>query len=237
MSDHVDAGVSLLKHPAADAFIQSLSARVVGHLQRAIADRGRARLVVSGGRTPIPLFQALAARDLAWQQVTVLLADERWLPPDSEGSNVGLVRQHLLAGPAAAAHFIPYPYSGDIDADAAAMDRQLAGIADDFDLLLLGMGDDGHTASLFPCAPELAAGLAGAPARHCLAVKPSAAPHARLSMTLPRLLRSRQIDLVLKGDDKLAVYQQAAAGGDIAAMPVRGVLFQTRVPVTVHWYP
>ncbi|WP_218943421.1 6-phosphogluconolactonase [Exilibacterium tricleocarpae] len=235
MTSAVEPAVSLIKHPSTAQFVQSVTAWVADQLQRALAERGKVSLVVSGGRTPAPIFAALAQHHLPWQQVTVLLADERWLPHDHPESNAGLVRQHLLVGPAAAATFIPYPYSGDIAADAASMDRQLGEMEDAFDIVLLGMGDDGHTASLFPCAPELAAGLAGEPARHCLAVHPTSAPHARLSMTLPRLLHSRNIALTLKGDNKLKVYEQALAGSEIPALPVRAVLFQHQVPVTVHW--
>ena len=228
----------LCRHATLDEFTHKVAAWVGNVLQQAIAEKGRATLVVSGGRTPVPVFKALTKYHLPWKQVTVLLADERWVAHNQDASNVRLVRESLLTGPAAIANFIPFPYGGeDIEADALMMDRQLAALSEPFDLVLLGMGDDGHTASLFPGAVALDAGLSGKPNANCIALKPTEAPHARLSMTLPRLLHSEQIGVLLQGESKLDIYQKALKSPEVKAMPIRGILLQDRVPVVVHWCP
>ncbi len=136
---------------AADALAAALSAGV--------RDRGAALLAVSGGRTPVPVFQALSARDLDWSRVTVTLVDERWVDPASSDSNQRLVETHLLQYRAAASRFVPMKSAGAAPEDGVAPMAAALGPAPVFDAVLLGMGEDGHFASLFPSSPALAAGL------------------------------------------------------------------------------
>lgn len=220
----------------------ALADEIAQRLTRAVGERGVASLVVSGGGTPRPVFKALSGRPLAWDRVVVTLADERWVDPRAAESNERLVRRTLLTGHAAAARFVPLktdhlmPETGE-----AACNAALGDIARPFDVVLLGMGDDGHTASLFPGAAELTAALDPATARSACAVRPArypaAAPYPRMSLTLAALLDSAWIVLLIAGAGKKTVYDQALAGEDTDHMPVRAVLHQTRVPIDVYWAP
>ncbi|HEX4328059.1 MAG TPA: 6-phosphogluconolactonase [Burkholderiales bacterium] len=214
------------------AIVESVSAR----LRAAIQARGTAGLIVSGGSTPRPVFAALAGMPLAWDQVHITLADERWVSPTDDDSNEYLVRQTLLRDAAASARFIPLKNAAtDAAAGAAATEQALADFPWPADVLMLGMGDDGHTASLFPRAPELEAALRTD--GRCIAVTPPAAPHQRLSLSAAALLDTHAIIIDITGPAKWATYQRAVSAGPIEAMPVRLILQQASVPVHVYWSP
>lgn len=207
--------------------------QAVGDSLAAALDAGGAVLAVSGGRSPVPLFHALRGADLDWSRVLVTLVDERCVAPDHADSNERLVREHLLAGRAAAARFAglvrdPADIAGSVAAANAA--------ARPITVALLGMGEDGHTASLFPGAPELASGLDPAnPARY-LAVTPPAAPHARISLTLAALLQSRRLVLAIAGPAKRRVFD-AACAALTPDLPVSALVHQTQAPLDVYWAP
>ena len=218
--------------------VAGLAAQVAELLRAGIKERGRASLVVSGGSTPVVFFAALSELELDWEQVVITLADERWVDPAEADSNEHLVRIHLLQNRAAAARFVGLR-TGAVTAmqgERECADR-LALLPRPFDVLILGMGNDGHTASLFPQAARLGEALALESGKLCLAITPPAAPHERMTLTLPALLQSRQIILHIAGADKRAVYERAMADGPVAQMPIRAVLGQTASPVTVFWCP
>ncbi|MGL5584320.1 MAG: 6-phosphogluconolactonase [Plesiomonas sp.] len=221
---------------SAEALNQQLAARIVEGLQQGIAKRGAASLVVSGGRTPTGLFRALTQVDIDWSCVFITLADERWVDEHDEASNEKLVKAHLLQGYAAAATFCGLknncatPFDG---ADLAA--ERLAGFPRPFDAVILGMGDDGHTASLFPGADNLAAALDMDSGKVCMGMTPLTAPLDRITLTLPALLDSRQIYVHVVGEGKRSVYDAAMQGSDVNTMPVRAILAQTQTPVSVFW--
>lgn len=209
----------------------ALAGAVSAALAAAIRERGEAVLAVSGGRSPVAFLQSLAASDLDWSRLTVTLVDERLVPEDHADSNAALVRQHLLTGTAAAACFLPLAVVPD---DAAASLAAARAAYRQPDVTVLGMGDDGHTASLFPAAPELAAGLALPSAERLITVTPPAAPHARISMTLAALLASGRLFLAIQGAGKRRVFEQARqAVSD--ALPISHVLHHTEVPLDVYW--
>ncbi|ANX05249.1 6-phosphogluconolactonase [Immundisolibacter cernigliae] len=216
----------------------ALADAVSASLATALAARERASLVVSGGRSPIGFFQCLCDAELDWSQVWITLADERWVPDDHPDSNAALLRQHLLQGAAAAAHFVPL-WNGAATPAAAIAERTaaLAQLPQPFDSVVLGMGEDGHTASLFPGAPGLAAALDPAGTALLAAIDPPAAPHPRLSLTLKALLGCRHIHLPLAGASKRAVYARALAQCDPLQLPISAVLCQSGVPVTVYLAP
>ncbi|AWN16665.1 6-phosphogluconolactonase [Salinisphaera sp. LB1] len=211
---------------------RELSASIAERLREAIAERGEASLVVCGGSSPRELFEFLSAEKLAWSRVTIVPSDERWMPVDDQQSNERLVRQTLLVGPAAEARFVglyrPTDTPGEaLDAVAAA----LTDVPRPLDVVLLGMGDDGHTASLFPHAPDIQSCLdSTAP---CVA--PSVGPPARLSLSLAYLTDARSIDLLIFGDEKRHVFERAQAAGPMAELPVRGVLHLERPVAQAHW--
>jgi len=220
----------------ATALAEQLAEQVIAGLRAAIAARGAASLVVSGGRTPLALFEALGSKQLLWERVWITLADERWVPLDSPDSNERVVREQLLVGVAQAARFVPLKNSAATpEQGVPAVAAAVAEMPRPFDVVILGMGEDGHTASWFPQSQQLAAALHPNSAALCAAVHPVTAPHPRMTLTLPALLASRRIVVHISGDAKWRVYQQACQGGPIEELPIRAVLRQTEVPVDVYW--
>ena len=227
-----------LRYPDIDALSRELAAKLAADLTAAIASRGNASLVVSGGRSPVRLFECLRNLPLDWSRVCIALADERWVDPSDEQSNECLVRKVLLQERAAAARFLglkngaPSP-----DLGAVSAWETFARVPRPFDAVLLGMGDDGHTASLFPGSPNLPSALNSAAVAGCVGMWSPVAPHPRLSLNLTAILDSRRIVLLITGDSKWRTFGTASEPGPVDAMPVRAVLRQTRTPVTVMWSP
>lgn len=226
------------RFPDAHGLAQTLAAEIQVDLQEAVDMRGVASLAVSGGRTPVALFEQLASETLSWDKVWVTLVDERWVDAQDSASNEHLLRTHLLHNKASAAHFIGLKNSGASPQEGADWAwRALARLSRPIDVVLLGMGNDGHTASLFPGTPQLHAALDMNAAAACVATVAPVAPTQRLSFNVAALLDARRIILHIQGADKWAVYQQALAEGPEAALPIRAVLRQQRVPVDVFWSP
>ncbi|WP_428385466.1 6-phosphogluconolactonase [Nevskia ramosa] len=225
-----------IEHQFDDAVTASetLAALVATQLIEALQTRGIASLVVSGGKSPIPFFAALRVLPLDWSKVWITLADERWVEPASADSNERLLREHLLLDAAAAARFVPLKSAfTTAEAGLAASSAALAAIPRPFDVVVLGMGEDGHTASLFPGTSGLPAALLMDDPTALTAITPLTAPHQRISLRLPALLDSRCIHLPLSGASKLAVYQRALAENDPLQWPIATVLHQAKVPVNV----
>jgi 6-phosphogluconolactonase len=217
---------------------QTLASEVAQALDRAVGARGFASLVVSGGRTPVKFFEQLRVQPIEWRRVCVALADERWVDPANPGSNEKMVREVLLAERAAEARFTGLKNAAPSpDLGAVSAWETFARIPRPFDVTLLGMGDDGHTASLFPGSPNLSIALAATAAAGCVGMWAPSAPQARLSLNLSALLDSRRMLILIEGDAKLSTYEAAAGAGPIEEMPVRAVLRQKRVPVEVVWAP
>lgn len=227
-------GVAGYQHADAQAMAADMALQVAGALRVAIAERGRALLVVSGGRSPVAFFQRLACEALPWKQVLVSLADERWVPISDAASNEALVRRHLLQGAAAEACMIGlYRSAQSLELAASLADQAIAGLPA-IDVLVLGMGDDGHTASLFPHSPLLAAALRADCAQAVLPMQAPTAPHERLSLTLPRLAAARLSLLAIQGPAKLQTLSRALQPGAVEALPVRSLL---KAPLQIHWCP
>lgn len=222
--------------PSAQALNEQFAEEIAAALSHSIGAQGQASLVVSGGRTPLGLFEALTQQAIEWSKVTITLADERWVDANDDSSNEKLVREHLLKGYASDAKFVGLKNSHATPfAGAADTERALQSIARPFDVVILGMGDDGHTASLFPGAENLFPALAMDSGRVCMGMTPLTAPLDRITLTLPALLNSRHIYLHVVGDSKRDVYQRAIQGTDVNEMPIRAVLQQTRTPVDIYW--
>jgi 6-phosphogluconolactonase len=226
------------KFADSDSLSLTLSIQLAANLKAAIAARGLASLVVSGGKSPTKLFELLRAESLDWSRVCVALADERWVDPTDPGSNEKLVRDVLLKGFAAAARFIGLKNGAPTpDLGAVSAWETFARVPRPFDAVVLGMGDDGHTASLFPRSPNLPSALNPAAVAGCVGMWSPVAPHPRLSLNLSALLDSRRIVVLITGAQKWNTYCAASAEGPVQDMPIRAVLRQRRTPVEVMWAP
>ena len=210
--------------------------RIARALERRLDAQGEASVVVSGGTSPAGVFAHLAGISLAWPDVRVILSDERWVPPDHEDSNEKLVRETLLRGEAQGANLLPvYEPGVTIEERCSALNDEIRQAPFPFACALLGMGDDGHFASLFPDAGNLDEGLDVDSKELCIPVHTAASPHPRVSLTLSALSRGDEILLLMFGDSKREVYEatkQAANG-----FPVSHLLRQKRAPVFVYWAP
>lgn len=218
---------------------QTLAHDVARQLTAALQARGRATLAVSGGRSPGLLFDELSRSRLDWANVTVTLVDERWVDPAAGDSNERLVRDRLLTRHAAAATFLPLKTRTDHPAEAVAeRNRALEAVLAGADVIVLGMGEDGHTASLFPKAAGLAAALDPAATPSLAAIDPPVAPHARLGMNLAALLAAANVALLVQGTQKAAMLSgEARASRTATPLPIDH-LFQHRTrPLRMYWSP
>lgn len=227
------------KFSTREQMTESLTETIIELLSAGIERNGKASFLVSGGRTPAALFEQLCQADLDWDKVWITLVDERWVAPEDDASNEKLVRNTLLQGRAANAHFIPMKNVAETAEEGViGCAEALSVIPEPFDVVILGMGDDGHTASLFPCSDELETGLDLGSGQKLLAVNPKTAPHGRMSYTLPALLNSKQLFLLITGDSKWDVYQTAIQNGSetaIREMPIRAFLFNQSIQLDVYW--
>ncbi len=153
-----DDRVEFIHHSDADGWIEAVAAEMAQTLNHDINEVGRARILLSGGTTPAPVYQALAELDVHWDRVEVSLADERWLSPQDRDSNAWLVREHLLKR-AEGAHFDPLVRIGKPLPECVYSANLQAQHSQPPSLVALGMGNDGHTASLFPGSKDLARAL------------------------------------------------------------------------------
>ena len=206
----------------ADAAAQGVAVQ----LSAGLAERGRASLVATGGRSPGPVYDRLKDADLDWGHVAVTLSDERQVDVDSPNANARLLRERLFVGPAARARYLPLT-----DYAEPALRALMP-----FDAVMLGMGEDGHIASLIPGSPVMAEAM-DPDGKTLVAESPAgfgSPPVARITLTLTALLQSRAIFLLIAGEAKRQVIADALAGADL---PVRAILQQDRAPVRVFWTP
>lgn len=210
--------------------------KITDALSRRLTAKKAATLVVSGGTTPGRCFEELATQDIAWERVGVVASDDRWVPAEHDDSNEKLIRSKLLVNKASGADFLPFYAEGQsAEERCESLNEEVRFVPFPFACALLGMGADGHFASLFPDADNLDAGLDPDSARLCLPVTTSASPYTRISLTLSALSRSDEIVLLFFGEDKRIVYEKAKAGN--ARYPVTRLLRQKRAPVNIYWAP
>ena len=203
---------------------ENLAKDVAAALRTAIEAKRTAVLAVSGGTTPVPFFESLAKAELPWKAVTVTLVDERQVPETSERSNARLVRKHMLQHQAAAAQFIPL------------FENPEAAKIPPIDVAILGMGNDGHTASFFPGGDTLAAALDPNTKSRLIEIAAPAAGEPRITFTLAVLLAAETRILHIEGVEKHRVLEQALQNGPVEAMPIRAILRAAK-PITLYWSP
>lgn len=218
---------------ARQALAEQLAEAVYQALADDLVNQSRALLVVSGGSTPVPFFKALAQKPLEWARVDITLADERWVDEQSSDSNAKLVRENLLQGPAAVANFVPLTSdAGTPEEGVAAVAEATAGLAWPASVVILGMGGDGHTASLFPDSQEL--GLALSTDEPLVAVRTPSQPQPRITFSADRLHQAKRHILHITGDDKRTVLANAMGGDDVRTLPIRAFL---SCPLAIYWAP
>ena len=215
------------------ALAAAAAAATVSALAAGLHARGHASLIGTGGRSPAPVYDRLKDADLDWGRVTVSLSDDRFQPVTSPDSNERLVRERLLVGRAAAATFLPLYANGpspEVAADIA--EPHLRALAP-FDMLFLGMGEDGHVASLIPGSPVMHAGLDPEGDRFVIGVPEGVGspPLARISLTLPALLQARATLVLIRGEVKRKIVESGSG------LPVHALIKQAKAPLRVLWAP
>jgi 6-phosphogluconolactonase len=220
------------------ALAEALASRVAAQLADGIAARGGASLAVSGGSTPKAFFKALSAKDIDWSKVVITLVDERFVPPENERSNHGLVMAGLLQDKARAAKFVPL-YHGVAEAEDAALlaSHDAARIVQPFDVVVLGMGGDGHTASFFPGGNNLERALAPKGRRGVVTMQADGAGEERLTFTFASLQDARLLVLHIEGDGKKAVLETALAQGAAGPLPIARVIANATSDTEIYWAP
>ncbi len=209
---------------------ERFSCDVATCLKENVSKRGSATLAVSGGRTPEYIFPKLSNADIPWEKVSITLSDERWVDPEHQDSNEGLARRFLVRNQAKKAHFVGLKTEHERPQDGLIeCEKNLGSLCWPLDAIYLGMGEDGHIASLFPGVNYWSEshGLA-------LAVPETNKRVARMSLTPESILKSRQIFLVISGSEKRAIYESAVQPGPATELPVRLILHQNRCPLSIY---
>lgn len=221
----MDHPIDLHSFPDRETLVTELTTVIADLLSEGVSRNDRASLFVSGGSTPVQLFKSLSIQDLPWPNIDIFLVDERWVSPTAKDSNELLVKTHLLQNRAAAANFTgmwsPIESARDGEIECA---KQIQKIQRPFDVLILGLGNDGHTASLFPGAARLELATNMDSGKICLAITPVNAPHERMTLTLPAILESKRIFLHINGQNKKDVLEQALKSGPAEEMPIRFIV-------------
>ena len=205
--------------------------KIAAALNLSLATQEETSLVVSGGTTPARCYRELSKIPAEWARVSILLSDERWVMADDENSNEKLIRQTLLRSNAKL--FSVYnPYLSIIEQNNC-LKKLLTKHMPSVCCSLIGMGEDGHFASLFPDSPNLAEGLNLCAEDLCMTTTTAASPFQRWSLKLAALLQSKEIILLFFGESKLQIYNQAKISR--TAYPISKLLSKKQTPVTVIW--
>jgi len=222
---------------ASEALAETLAEAVAQHLAAALEKRGMASIAVSGGSTPAPFFRALSRKKIDWARIIVTLVDERFVPPSSERSNAALASRYLLQNDAARASFVPlYQPVETVEEAAEKADEEIGRLPLPLDVVVLGMGLDGHTASFFPDAEDIALKLQ-VENRRVLPIHARSAGEPRLTLSMPLLCQARLMVLHIEGQEKRRLLEAALAEETGAKLPVRIAVEQAAAPVAIYWAP
>jgi len=227
---------NLSEFPSRTQLDHALADEVADIINKAVSLNGKASIAVSGGSTPKGFFEALSVKDLPWKKVTVTLADERWVNIDDAASNTRLVHENLLLNKASVAKFFHLKQGVNLS-EETLQDLNLAAKSSflPLDVLILGMGEDGHTASLFPCSDQIADALSTANTNVLMKVVPKTAPHERITFSFASLITSKNTFLHLCGESKKQILEKALSDSDIFEMPIRAFLQHPTLNTQVYW--
>jgi len=227
------------EHASREAMAKMLASHISDLLSAAIQDHGSASLAVSGGSTPKALYEQLSLSPLDWSKVTIVLVDERWVEPKEPGSNESFIDQTLMQNAAAKARFIGLKTNGETPQDGLEEAKtRLSGLSLPFDVVILGMGPDGHTASWFPHAHGLDNALDGTGLLSAIEAKQSdvTGPHThRITLSRKAIMDARAMVLMISGSEKRQVWDTACQAGDRSDMPVRALLHDDKLAIETHW--
>lgn len=227
--------MEILEFSTRDEASRAAAERLASALGRRLDAQDEASIVVSGGSTPADCLKALSHAELDWSNVHIVLSDERWVPPTSDDSNERMVGETLLVNGASTAQLLPmFADDTTVDDRAVELDKAIRSLPFPFAATLLGMGADGHFASLFPDADDLDTGLDPDANKLATVVRTASSPHPRLSLTMAALSRADEVLLLVFGDEKRRTLEAAFESDDL---PVARLLRQKRAPVSVYWAP
>ncbi|RCL03591.1 MAG: 6-phosphogluconolactonase [Candidatus Tokpelaia sp. JSC161] len=221
-----------------DRLALALADRVSRELTHAVNERGRAVIAVSGGSTPKRFFYYLSQKDLLWEKIIITLVDERFVPLRSDRSNENLVRRCLLQDCASKAGFVGL-YCQEKTAERAACfaEAKINKLHRPFDVVVLGMGLDGHTASFFPQGDRLKLAIDSKSRLLVIPMYAEGLDEPRLTLTLPILVNAGFIALHIEGKEKLVIFDKALRNGLDTDMPIRAILSYAKSPLQVFWSP
>jgi len=229
------SNVAEYRYDNREQLLADLLEKVTDILGSAVSKKGKASMLLSGGTTPGALYQRMSEVDLPWENIWFGPTDERWVDPAHEASNEKLVRETLCKNKAAHTHYIGHKTNfPDPVAGLAATMEQIKALPEPYDIVLLGMGSDGHVASLFPTSKDTPAALDSENKNSCHPIHRGAGEVPRMTMTLNQLLKADKVFILFYGVEKLAVFEEALKE-KTEALPVSYILHQDKVPVTLYW--
>ncbi|MBD2859599.1 6-phosphogluconolactonase [Spongiibacter sp. KMU-158] len=229
--------------PETSLLLDALVERIAEQLRLAVEAHGQAVFLVSGGSSPKPVYERLSDMPLAWDKIIVVLVDERWVSLDHPASNAAFISQHLLKNNAENTRFIGLKNAAATAKEGqASCEKILQTLPAEPDVCLLGMGNDGHTASLFPYAQGLSAGLENQSPKRCVAICAQRSEVTgkfteRMSLNFSYLSKAKHSFLLINGEQKRQAYTAALQAGPIEDMPIRAFLQSSEVQLNVYWSP
>ncbi len=229
----------------AQSLAENLAGEIVIKIDQAIAEKGSAVIALSGGSTPKPLFKVLADHKVDWSKVVITLVDERWVPESHDLSNAAFMKTFLLNDLPEGTRFVPlYQAAQSVEAsfplvlsDYCEATGSIESNLRSFDIVILGMGGDGHTASFFPDAENVSDLVNPSNPNPLLTCLSGSTQVERITWSLPALLDTEFLALHFTGEGKLQVFERAVTGGDPTELPIRSAIFQDRTPLNVYYAP
>ena len=229
----MNENIKFFKFENSNELVLELADNIAHNLQKEINEKGKASLLVSGGSTPKALFERLSVLEIDWRKVNISLVDERWVSPYDKDSNERLVRDNLLINKASKANFVSYfidkkTASESVDECEEILKKELF----PFCVVILGMGSDAHTASIFP--RNIACDEAFSTKKLCFSCTPQTAKHDRMSLSLSAIMGAKYLYLHFEGEEKQHIFEKALDGDNLLEMPIRSILNQTTKQVEVY---